>query len=390
MKIVHICGTFTEKLGYQENYLTKYHSKMGNHVTVITSRWVYDDTGSLTLQTSGPFQYVNDDGVRVVRLPILFGASFHFRLHTLRGFHRMLKQEAPDILFVHGCQFLDVHVIARYAKRHPNVRIYVDNHADFSNSATNFLSKSVLHGMIWRGCAHRIEPYTRKFYGVLPARVDFLEDVYGLSPAQCELLVMGADDEQVIRAKQAGARRQIREQHHISENDFLVVTGGKIDQWKTQTLLLMQAVRNISDVRVRLLVFGSVTPELKAQVEALSDGERVRYIGWIRAEESYDYFEAADLVVFPGRHSVLWEQAAGQGVPMLVKDWPGTHHVDLGGNVRFLTQDSAEEIRQALEWLMKHPECYEEMKNVATERGIKAFSYRDIAGRAIECDGETE
>ena len=37
------------------------------------------------------------------------------------------------------------------------------------------------------------------------------------------------------------------------------------------------------------------------------------------SKDSYDYFEASDLVVFPGCHSVMWEQVTGQGKPMLVK-----------------------------------------------------------------------
>ena len=147
--------------------------------------------------------------------------------------------------------------------------------------------------------------YTKKFYGVLPVRVDFLKDVYGLPADKCELLVMGADDELVEKAKTSGARERIREQYGIKEDDFLIMTAGKIDQWKTQTLLLMQAVQNIKKGHVRLIVFGSVTQELMEQVKALADGTKVQYIGWVLSKDSYDDFEAADLVVFPGRHSVM-------------------------------------------------------------------------------------
>lgn len=37
----------------------------------------------------------------------------------------------------------------------------------------------------------------------------------------------------------------VRNKLGISKDDFLIVTGGKIDEWKTQTLLLMEAVHNI-------------------------------------------------------------------------------------------------------------------------------------------------
>ena len=269
-------------------------------------------------------------------------------------------------------------------KDHKDVTVFVDNHADFSNSATNWFSKNILHKIVWKHTEHQIEPYAKKFYGVLPVRVDFLKDIYGLPADKCELLVMGADDELVERAKTSGARERIRKQYGISDSDFLIVTGGKIDQWKTQTLLLMQAVQNISNPSVRLIVFGSVTDELKEQVKNLSDSVKVQYIGWISSEDTYDYFEASDLVVFPGRHSVMWEQVTGQGKPMIVKDWPGTHHVDLGGNVLFLTEDSVGEIQEKIESLLAEPSKLKEMTKIAQEKGMQIFSYADISKRAIE------
>ena len=109
----------------------------------------------------------------------------------------------------------------------------------------------------------------------------------------------------------------------------------------------------------------------------------LQYIGWVESKDSYAYFAAADLVVFPGRHSVFWEQVAAQGIPMLVKSWDGTHHVDLGGNVRFLYEDSVAEIQGELERLLEDPERLAQMKRVAVEKGMRTFSYNDISQRAI-------
>lgn len=194
---------------------------------------------------------------------------------------------------------------------------------------------------------------------------------------------MGADDEKVEEAAQPEIRRSIREKYGILEDDFLVMTGGKIDKWKTQTLLLMKAIQNINKGNVKLIVFGSVMQELQEQVQQLADGKKVQYIGWIQSKDSYKYFGAADLVVFPGRHSVFWEQVTGQGIPMIVKDWPGTHHVDLGGNVKFLKEDSAKEIQGEIENLLNNPDEYKRMKQVAMEKGMQVFSYKNIAERAL-------
>lgn len=382
MKIVHIClcGTVTDGFTYQDNLLSKYHRRLGYDVTLIASHWIRGTDGNYAIDERT--EYINADGVKMIRLDF-HGRHFDDRLKVYLGLYQAIEQEHPDILFVHGCQFRDIRVIVRYKKSHPEVRIYVDNHADYSNSGRGWISKNILHRIIWRHYAQMIAPYAEKFYGVMPARVDFLTELYGLKSSQCDLLVMGADDDMVKRAARSETRERTRRQYHITADDFLIVTGGKINLVKKQTLYLMQAVQNINNPHLRLVVFGPVVDELKAQVNSLADGNKVQYIGWMNAEQSYDLFAVADLAVFPGRHSVYWEQVTGQGIPMLVKDWDGTHHVDVGGNVRFLTQDSTEEIQNEIQNLLDHPEQYQQMKDIAVVKGMQTFSYLDIARRSI-------
>jgi glycosyltransferase involved in cell wall biosynthesis len=385
MKVVHLClGSFyPDNYSYQENLLPKYHKKLGYDVEVIASTQSFDEHGKVCyLDNIGTYQ--NEYDIKVTRLPYKSGNKIWKKLKRYIGTFDAISNAHPDILFIHGGQFLDIDQVVKYLKNHPEVTVYVDNHADFSNSATNWISKNILHKIIWKRCEHKIEPYTKKFYGVLPVRVDFLKNVYGLPANKCELLVMGADDELVEKAKNSGARERIRQQFGIKEDDFLIMTGGKIDPWKTQTLLLMQAVKNIDRDNIRLIVFGSVTQELSEQVKSLADGQKIQYIGWINSKDTYDYFEAADLVVFPGRHSVMWEQVTGQGKPMIVKDWPGTHHVDLGGNVLFLSKDSVDEIQEKIECLITNPDKVTEMTKIAERKGMQFFSYADISKRAIE------
>lgn len=384
MRIVHmvLLGPFTDGFNYQDNLLTKYQRRNGHDVTIITSQWIWGTDGQF--ERVKKTNYINEDGVKVIRLPMIGWQNFSRKFKRYRGVYKTLESCKPDILFIHGVSYVDIYSAIRYLRKHSDVIAYADNHCDFTNSATNWLSKNILHKVIWRQCAHALEPYIRKFYGVLPARVDFLTDVYGLPPERCELLVLGADDDAVEEATKPGVRQAIREKYGIAKDDFLIVTGGKIDRWKRQTLLLMDAVRKITDKKLKLIVFGSVEDEIQAELNQLCDDKRVQFVGWVTPKDTYRYFAAADLVAFPGRHSTLWEEAAAIGIPLLCKDIPGTHHVDLGGNVRFLKEDSTEEIQNVIENLLNNPEEYQQMKKIATEKGKKAFSYREIAKIAIE------
>lgn len=382
MRIVHLClyGPVMDGWNYQDNMLSKYHKVLGHEVTIVASKWVWNKDNKLEKYDKS--DYVNSDGVRVIRLDIKGKKTVLSKFKRYINLEQVLNELHPDVLFIHNAAYLDIVKVVKYLKNHRSVKVFVDNHNDFSNSATNWISKNLLHKGLWRVMYKKLNPYTKKFYGVLPARVDFLTNIYKTPASKTELLVMGADDEKVIEANSDNNKQKIRHKWDIGENDILIVTGGKIDQFKAQTLLLMQAVKNINKPGIKLIVFGSVSPELRSQVNRLSDGKQVQFIGWIDANQSYEYFAAADLVVFPGRHSVFWEEVAGIGKPMICKYWDGTTHIDNGGNVKFLYQDSVAEIQEAINETI-NPENYQKMSSIAIENA-KKFCYKDIALRCIK------
>lgn len=362
--------------------LPKYHKNQGHDVEIIASLESFDEHGQ-GVYLPNASKYKNEYQIPVTRLDYS-NTPFSKVFRKYVGLKKELERVSPDLIFIHGVQFADISVVVSYLKTHRKTIVYIDNHSDFSNSATNWLSKKVLHEIIWRHYAQLINPYVKKFYGVLPARVDFLINEYRLPQEKVELLVMGADDERVANAARPETRKMIREQYHLSENDFVVMTGGKIDAFKMQTLLLMEAVRQIDNPRIKLIVFGSITQDLEEKVKKLADGKKIQFIGWIKASESYNYFAASDLVVFPGRHSVFWEQVVAQGIPMICKKWAGTCHVDIGGNVLFVDEDSVDTIKEKITLLLNNKDAYYRMQRIARENGMKYFSYNEIARRSIE------
>lgn len=383
MNITHIClcGPYTDGWNYQENLITKYQVKNGHEVSIIASQFEWNKNGQVVKNENT--EYVNNDNCKVYRLKIKNEKDIFYKLKYYEEIYETIKKTAPNIIFIHNVQFLNIKEIAKYAKNN-NVKIFVDNHADFSNSGKNIVSKYILHGIVWRHMAKVIEPYTTKFFGVLPARVDFLRNIYRLPTNKCELLVMGADDELVEKYSNDKLKEKLRTDAEIVKDDFLIVTGGKIDRFKLQTLLLMKAIKNINNKNIKLLVFGSIEKEIKAKFDELCDENKIQYLGWANEEQSYSFFSMADLVVFPGRHSVYWEQVAAMGIPMVCKYWKGTTHIDIGGNVKFLKEDSVEEIQNILEEIINNKETYISMKNNAMKDNKNKFLYSMIAKKSIE------
>lgn len=384
MKILHLCLScfYIDNYSYQENMLPKYHKKMGHSVSIIASLITFDKNGKGTY-LQNPASYINEYGIPVHRIDyrsFLKPMQKLFRRYS--NTYELIEENQPDVIFIHGCQFADIKQVIKYVKKNPNVKIYVDNHADFSNSGSNWLSRNILHKVIWRYYANLIEPYVTKFYGVLPARVQFLINTYKLPTNKVDLLVMGADDEKVFEANNRNISKEIRQRFNIKDTDFLIMTGGKIDHNKPQTLLLMEAIKNMDRKNVKLIVFGTVTLEYKEKLESLIC-DKVKFIGWIDSKETYKYFNSADLAVFPGKHSVFWEQVVGLGKPCVFKYMEGFTHIDLNGNCKFLNEDSVEEIIKVLTEIIDNKDIFEEMEIIAKSRGINEFSYNQISQKSI-------
>lgn len=384
MKIVHLImtGGYSEGWSYQDSVLIKEHSKK-NDVYVITTQYERQKDKMIKVQEK---EYTSPLGIRVFRLKHRFDFLPEKVKSVFRAYNEIysiLINIEPDIIFSHNLQFFGTYDIARYVKEHKNVKLFVDNHADYSNINPNWFSKNILHKIIWKHCAKVLVPYTEVFWGVLPARVDFLVNVYGVPVEKVKFLPIGMEREKAERAEYGEKIREIRTKYNIFEDEFLIVTGGKIDRFKKQTINLMRAVKDNCSKNVRLIVFGTVHEEIKQEFDSYVDNEKIIYVGWINSDETYDYIALADLVVYPGRHSVLWEQTVGQGKPMLCKWWEGTTHVDIGGNVLFLQSDSYEEIKNSLSYIIESKGVYHNMREAAQKEERKKFYYDVISDQSI-------
>ena len=384
MRVTHLClgCFFPDGYSYQENMLPKYHKQLGHDVNVIASLQTYDKDGHLTYVKKAT-SYINEHGVSVRRLEYKKPISVFKKLKRYVGTYEALEKADPEVLFIHGSQFMDVDVVVKYKKRHPELKIYVDNHADFRNSGKGFLSKNLMHKIVWRYMAHKLLPYSEKFYGVLPARVDFLRDVYKIPRENIELLCIGADDEFVEKYSSIDGRNRTRSKLGYSDGDKVIITGGKINANRPEVINLMHAIAECEENNIKLLVFGVVDSAFKTEFDQLLKNVKIKYIGWLSPEQTYEYIAASDLVVFPGLHSVMWEQAVAQGIPCAFRAIPGFSHVDIGGNAVFLDDVSVEGMKTVVIGLLGNHNKYREMLTAAQSEKRNRFLYSQIAEKSI-------
>lgn len=379
MKIIHviIAAVYKEGYGYQENILPAKHVELGLDTYIVS----FDN------KCPNGREYISNDGVKVCLLPL--NKSTLTKKHYLssfvnktQGLYPYLDRISPDIIFIHGLQSIDSLIVYKWCEKHPNVKLYVDQHADYYNSPITKFSTRMYYKIVYGYIAKKLSKYAIKFWGVTPWRVDYLQKVYGVNPEKTDLLVMGGDEALVDWNNRVIIRKELRIKYNIPDDAFLIVTGGKIDKAKN-IHFLVEAVGQLKEKNVFLLVFGSLTEEMKNYCTPLFK-DNVQYIGWLDSKDVYPYFLSADLAVFPGTHSVLWEQAMSCGVPGIFKDWDGGFsHIDCGGNAMLLKEISTDVLIGEIDKLLKDKHRYKKMKSTAENIARKEFSYIEIAKKAI-------
>lgn len=383
MKIVNLClcGPYNIGWGYQENLLSKYQNKNGHNVSVIASSLI-NDTNSMSLNyTEKEIEF--DGEIKIIRLKPKFSKNIAKVFRVYKNLYNELENEKPDMIFIHGCQFLEIFDVCKYSRDNPGVKIKVDNHADFSNTAQTLAGK-LINVTLWRLCAKAILPYSEKFYGVLPSRCDFLNKVYKIPNDKIELLVMGGDDDKIEQAK--NNRLETREKLRINNDDFVVCSGGKIDKYKLGIIDLIEAVDNLNNQKIKLIIFGSINADVKKEIEEIMgkvNKKNILYLGWLNQDQIYDILCTSDLAFFPGRHSVLWEQSISCGTVSVFKYHDKMEYLNSNDNCIFIHNLNCANIERVISTVVNDENNYKNLKK-NTEQIKKEFLYSNIAKKSLE------
>lgn len=383
-KIVHVMLAcfYKNGFGYQENILPAKHKELGFDVRICT----YNQGGDASYPEGvPPLTYINPDGIPVHVLESVYSLGFRIPMlggwfRRTKGIYEYLESEQPDYIFIHGVTASDNLDVIRYKRKHPEVKLYADNHSDYYNAPVKTFRQKAFRYSLGRYIGKQLSKNAEVVWGVTPWRVIYQQKVFGVSPKKSKLLVMGGDERHIRWEVRDKIRDDIRTRLAIPDNAFVVISGGKIDKAKNLHLLA-EAIKSFPDVY--LIIFGRFEKDMEGLTE-LFNQERIKNVGWISPAEANDYFLASDLGFFPGTHSVLWEQACATGLPSVFKDWNGGfNHVDVGGNCILLKDPTIENVSTTLTRLLSEPEHYQQMKSIAETKGRKVFSYKEIAKRSI-------
>ena len=304
-----------------------------------------------------------------------------------RLINRVLRYANP---FVKGKTLIDIAYYRRvfqYLKEHPVDAIVAEGglYHELRRFAEEFgKDKIYLHIHHHLLC----EPYIDHLYGGVIGISEFATKEWMRTTEDKKVrpyTVYNCVNEEKFNKKITSKEREaLRAEFGFTSADTVVMYCGRILEVKG-VKELVQAIININDPHIKLLMIGSAisggnaaTPYV-AEVQQLVEqaGERVKFTGYIDNHKLYRYYQSADMQVIPS----LWEEAAGliaiegmlSGLPLIV--------TKSGGMVEYATEEVAIQIEREdiivnlereIKELAGNRKKREEMKKLSLERA-KAF-----------------
>lgn len=373
MKIIHITENYIEGWGYQENLLPLYQKRAGHDVVVISDNdhLKYAQNPTLAEKIISRGMEYEQDGIKIYKIKTYFASSTSS--FFCKGLYKILKIEAPDVIFHHNVNPSTLSVAASYKKHHVNVRLYADNHADWINESKNQLWHFLYYDLL---IPFKVKCYGEKvdyYIGVTPLRCQYLNKVYKVPNNKIRFLPIGCDTGQTAQIKEN--RDVLKKKYGLEPQSCVVVTGGKIDRSKG-TLTLIDACdefrKEHSDVH--LVLFGKIDEEVRAYASHYS---WITILGWCDRATTLSLLKMADIACWPWLHTTLIEDSVASGTPLVVKLSDNVSHFAREKAGVFMKSGDCEELTNALRDAQKNNEEYRRNALLARDK----YSYATLVDR---------
>lgn len=382
MKIIHIdfTGPYTKGRTYQDNLLPQAQVSKECQVELWVTCYAWE--GGRIQETA--IEEFEDNGVFVRRFPFQkLGNKFITRkMRLVNGIEGELEKASPDIIMMHDFQTATGNSICKYLKKHRDVKMVVDSHAEIHNSGRNFLSRYILHRVIYRKFARKIGETAKIIFYLSPDVKDFLIQEYKLKEDKMEYLPLGGfmpDDEEYEK------RRKItREKYHISSDTILIMHSGKLSMGK-KTELLLNAFTAIDSNDMELMIAGVCEEEVRRIIdEAVQRDSRIHFLGWLSGDKLYDLMCAADIYAQPGTCSAALQNSICCRCAVLAAPYRVYTDKMIINNNGFIVRNE-KEISKGIYKLLNNKGLLEEFKNNSVYIGKTLLDYSVQGRRIINC-----
>jgi len=359
--------------------LVREHVSAGHEVLVLASTETFDSTG-LTSYTS-PSTYLGTDGAAVIRLPyskwLPHRVMSKLRFHP--GVYRLISDFKPNVIVFHGPCGAELLTVAKYVKQNTEVKLFVDSHEDFNNSARSWLSKLILYRGFYVPIIHSVRRVVEKFLYITYETKRFCKELYGLSDEELEFFPLGGvvlSDEE-YKTQRLSARSRL----NVPDDTVLFFQSGKFDH-KKKLLESLRAFKSVQSQNARLVLVGSFASAIEAEAQSLIDSDaRISYLGWANSDELLGLLCAADVYVQPGSQSATLQMSIAARCAVIIDDVAS--HRDIFRDNGFLVKNE-EDLAKAMSACLNSQDQIANMSKNSLEFANQKLNYAVLAARLLK------
>lgn len=377
MKIAHIClaSYYTEGITYQDNILPEINSQDGHEVIIVSNAQKYD-SGKI-VNTEEETKVLNSK-LKLYRIKYdkILTKFISEKIRKAKKLKQILETFKPDVILFHGTCGYELLTVTKYKKSNPDIKLYVDSHEDFNNSARTFLSKNILHRLFYKKIIDKCINNIDKIFYISEESKYFLESFYKIKNEKLEYYPLGGFIKE--GKEKLNIRKKLRENLKISEEDIILIHSGKLDKLK-RTKEMLKAFINVKNEKLHLLIIGSISDEERNDLESLINlDKRIKFLGWKSGNELLDYICASDIYVQPGSQSATCQSAVCCGLPIIL--YPHISYKKIF-NKNVFWVETENDIEKTIKRIVDNPNILEEMSKESYKIAKELLDYKKLARR---------
>jgi len=369
MDIVISVESFDPEKGYLEYYLAKELARLNHNVTIFSFKRGRKLSESML------------DNFHVVYIPSLTNIHSYsfFGLRERSVLIKIIKEASPEVihcqplfsplsLFLMNCQkSVDYKIVGSLISQEPSL-----------NSLINEIEYSFVKNLVKR----YIKKRTELFFAKTDALRKMLVLSFGIPFQKTCVIPLGADPE--LFRFSVIARKRVRTQLGLSDEDVVVIYSGKIIPSKDLEVLIAALAPIIKqDRKVKLLIVGEgkacYTTHLKELLSNLKVSNNIIFHHWVHRTKLPGFYSASDIGVWPGVSSISIVEAASIGLPIIMAKSPIEIYAIENENGFAFERGNVNELREYLRILIYNEEIRKEMGRRSRLLVERKLNWRSIA-----------
>jgi glycosyltransferase involved in cell wall biosynthesis len=380
MKILHIEDRFHPSIGYQLNFIARYHN-IENEMIILSSFHAFsgqDQNYDKLLQADREFEIENN--VKIIRLQTLYHKNNKNNI-LLKGLKKTIKQINPDLIFIHGIEtytafmvFSDKSILKKY-------KVVSDTHTlynQFSNSIKFKLYLWILKKIV----VSNVNKFNIPVFYTAIENMQILKKEYGVNHNLIYSFEIGTDPTIYFQDIKEGS--QLKQKLNIKDNDIVLLYVGKFNKNK-QPHLILQAIKQIegqiNSTSIKLLFIGTKDEKyfesFMLPIRFDSNLIEIIYIPFIKNTELYKYYSMADFAIFPKENTLSALDVQACGLPVIMeKDLTNAERLKFGGLL--YNKDSIKDLGNKILNLINDKQLRTKLSQEGQKYIIENYNYEKI------------